>query len=231
MRKYLLFSLILVLAAFPVWAGDQTTSGVTAQTLVDDAQVYLNDAGNDLCTDQQLLQFLNDGMKDLVALSHCYQTTETITLLSGVTQYDLSTHFMTIKGAIYNGGSTTYNKPLEEWDLFDGGEDGKGLGMPEDVGEPVYWDEFAGEIAIWPAPTSSVSGYRVTTYLVAVPSGVTIDQAIPTPAIYDKALTYYITAQAWYRDRQFGFGDYFMGRYEAEIARYRKDLNIGKETE
>lgn len=226
--KRLLFSLLLILWALPVWAGDQATSGVTAQTIIDQAQIYLDDINESFWDeDDQLLKFLNDGLVDIAALSQCLQSTETITLATGVTVYDLTANYITVKGVIYNGGGTTYNKPLEEGDLFSGGEDGKGVGMPEDPGEPVYWDEWGGYVYIWPIQTSGVSGYRATVHIVTLPTDVTLTDAIGLPAIYDRALVYYIVSEALLRASLFDLSDKYRERYMEEMLRFRQDLNEG----
>ena len=47
---------------------------------------------------------------------------------------------------------------------------------------------------------------------------------ITVPAIYDKALTLYIVAQALYRDRQTARAGQYEAKYMQELARFRSDM-------
>lgn len=65
----------------------------------------------------------------------------------------------------------------------------------------------------------------VTVYFVSRPAAVAASSDVLVPAQYDKALTYYIAAQAFYEDGKLATGDSFIKKYEAELERYRADLS------
>lgn len=75
-------------------------------------------------------------------------------------------------------------------------------------------------------PIPATSGTSAIVYMVPKPSGVTATtSAIETPAVYDRALIIYATAQAFYKDGKFGFGDRLMQQYTSELDRFRMDFS------
>ena len=52
----------------------------------------------------------------------------------------------------------------------------------------------------------------------------TLSELIITPACYDPALVYYMTAQGKYKDQLFNQGDSYMTKYQNRIDRYRADF-------
>jgi len=68
------------------------------------------------------------------------------------------------------------------------------------------------------------SAPTATVYFVSKPTAIASSGTVPTPAVYDKALIYYVVAQAHMKQRQAATATAFMTRYQAEIDRYRQDL-------
>jgi len=201
----------------------QQTSGVTAQTIINNAKYeYLNDTGGDYWSDDsRLLTILNRGIIEVASLTKCLETVEKVVLLTGITEYAISSSYLNVEKAIYSGTTTQYNsstlKGLQRIDL-------KNLANSENVGEPVRFYVWNDHVGIDPEPSSSVSGYAVYLYLIEKPTAITLTGTIPTPAIYDHALTLFVSYQALKKDRNINLSSVLQQEYIAEIARYREDF-------
>lgn len=207
---------VLCLFAVGVFAASQQTSSTTAQAIVDNVRVYLNEASAGFWDDTQLLTWLNDGMVDVVARTACLETTENISLVAATIEYSVTSAYLTIKGVQYVNASGT-TKSLLKGNI-------NAVGHGDDPGEPVYWYEWAGKIGVYPS-LSSVTTESVNAYVITRPTAITLTDNITIPAIYDKALTYYMIAQALWRDRQTGRYAQMMSIYLQELVLYHDTLN------
>jgi len=216
MKKWLIFLALLLCIVGIAFAGSQQTSSTSASSIITNARYYLNEDVADFWTDTELLAWLNDGLIDIAGKTRAMETTENVTLQTSTLEYALSTSYLTIAGAVYLSG-TTYYKALERGSIHD-------VGRFEDIGEPEFYYEWAGSIGLYPLADSGVTGDTVIVYLIERPSAVTADQNVPTPAYYDKALTLYVAAQAFLKDRQLARYGSLMDLYHAELERYRADF-------
>jgi len=64
----------------------------------------------------------------------------------------------------------------------------------------------------------------LTVYFVSRPTAIALTDSVLTPAIYDRALTIYVAAQAMMKEGQYGKSARLMSEYLAEIDRFRKDF-------
>ena len=220
MKRFIHVFLIVFLVVSFAYAGSQQTSSTTAAQIILNARSYLNDASAAFWSDTEMLQWVNDGLVDLVSRSHCLETTEDINLIVNQVEYAITSTYIVVKAVRYvdandvERGLTTGN-PSE-------------VGRIEDVDVPVHWYDWGGNIGIYPT-LSSVVDEKVTLYLVTRPIAIAVGAAVPTPAIYDKALTLYVVAQAWAKDRQMSKYAQAVARYHAELDRYRQDILIAPE--
>jgi hypothetical protein len=101
MIKKLTIFLCILFASVTVWGASQQTSSTTAATIIDRAEVYLNDSDNRTWTAGELLTWLNDGMVDIVNRTHCLQSTENINLSTNTVEFPITSTYTTIKSVIY----------------------------------------------------------------------------------------------------------------------------------
>lgn len=217
MKKTFLILLIGFCFTTPVFAGQQT-SGTVASAIISNAQSILNDLGGTFHTQAILLPFVNMGIQDIAAKTRCLEIVFPIRLSSGVSEYGISNslaNFFVINTAQYFNGSTY--KGLKEGNV-------QSVGHIQGPGEPNSWYQSANNIGIYPTPSSTVSGNTLYVYASQRPSTVTISSAIPTPAAYDNALTYYVVSMAFYRDFQKAMGDMWMAIYRDELKVLRVDF-------
>uniref|UniRef100_A0A6M3IFN7 Uncharacterized protein n=1 Tax=viral metagenome TaxID=1070528 RepID=A0A6M3IFN7_9ZZZZ len=157
------------------------------------------------------------GIHDLAAKTRCNESVYAVALESGISEYSLnSTDYITINTALYYSGTTIY----------------KGLkrGNPQSTGhvsspkEPMFWYQTGNRIGFYPIPTASISGCSVFVYLTERLSSIAPTDTIPTPAIYDNALVYFVVAQGAYRDVQKTMGDAYMVMYHDILKLFRGDF-------
>jgi hypothetical protein len=142
MIKKLSIFILVLFASVTVYAASQQTSTTTAQTIVDNVETLLNDTDNRMWTEGELLQWLNDGMVDIVSRSQCLQTTETIELVSNQLEYAVTSTYLTVKAVQYIDSDAGRKALLKGSPMS--------VGLVEDVDEPVYWYDWAGKIGAYP---------------------------------------------------------------------------------
>jgi hypothetical protein len=193
-----------------------TASGQTAQNLIDRARVFLDETTAVRWSDTQLLRFLNDGLIDLCAKSLCYQGTESVALVANTFEYTPTTSYIAVVHVVCNPASGT------GWGLIKSNVRSRGtVGQEFDV--PKYWYEFGGKVGIFPA-YASVTTQTATVYFAKQPAVLVLATAVPTPAIFDKALVYYIASQGYLMDHRPAEAGNYMALYAQELDRFRQDF-------
>lgn len=198
-----------------VFAGSQQTSSTAASTIITYARYYLNESSADFWSDAELLAWINQGTMDIVSRTRCLESTETITLASSTVEYTISSSYIDISTVTYTD-SDGNTKGLQK-------SNPQTIGHPRDT-EPAFWYEWNGKVGIFPALSSRTTEVA-TAFYVSTPSALTAtSDTIVVPAIYDRALTLYVAAQALLKEEQYGKSARLMGEYLAEIDRFRTDF-------
>ena len=198
--RILIKAIIVWLLLCPsVFAESQQASGVTAQVVIDRARYYLNETTASFWSDAELLVYLNHAILDISDTAKCLEGTEIVTLQTDVTQYAISSSYLSVERAVYSGATTTHDsnnfKGLERTDI-------QRIGHKEQVGEPVQFYVWNDNFYVDPKPSSDVSGYTVMLYLTERPTAIALTGAIPTPAAYDEALAMFVASRAVIKDKQ-----------------------------
>ncbi len=225
MRKILSWAIIIV--AFFIcsnaYAGSQQTSGVTAQVIIDRARFFLDNTTSIPWTDANLLFLVNYGTMDIIARTKALESTENISLSTGVSEYAITSNYLSIEKAIYSGVTVKYNnnpyKGLLRIDIRD-------VAHKQNVGVPVRYYTWNDTIGFDPMPDAGVSIYSVLLYLVTRPTDRTITggtSVIQTPAMYDLALTYFVVSKAFKKIHQLALSKDYWDEYIAQLAQYRFD--------
>ena len=218
--------LIVLLAILPslCFAGTQTASSTTGTAMIAKVRVLLDEPTAKKWSDANLLQFINDGMADVAARTLSYQGTEDVTLVGNTVEYTPSTDYIAVITCIYNP-ATGKSIGLKKGNVRSRGSTGA-----DDFDEPVWWYEFGGKVGFYPAPTS-VTTETVTVYFAKRPGTITAGQDILTPAVFDNALMYFVTYQAFLMDGRIAEANNYMMLYMKEIDRFRSDfVEVDNET-
>lgn len=202
----------------------QQVSGILASELITEARSYVNEPVPVFWNDTEFLRWLNDGTVYIVAQTHSLESVETEELIENTLSYALIAPFIAIKAVVYNQGSGV-EKGLIHGNL-------QSIGHVHAAGEPIYWDQSEDNVIVYPKPDGDHSGvgHDIDVYTVTRTSDVLVGAAVLVPACYDKALLFYMVAQAWYKDGKFAKAGRFMAECMAEMNRYRMDfVTIPKE--
>jgi len=221
-RYFLGFMAFVFLVGICV-AGPIQTSSTPASTIITNARTYLNEDTASFWSDAQLLVFLNDGQNDIAARALCMEATETLSpLVANTIEYTPTTDYISVIAAVYTD-SDGNKYALKQSNVRTTGE-------PYQATSPGYFYDYAGKIGIFPA-LSSVTTEIVTLYLAQRPSTLTLGSSVTIPAVYEKALTYYIVSQAMIRDNRLDAAKLMLELYHAETDRFRQDFGgVQKET-
>jgi hypothetical protein len=197
------------------FASSQDTSATTAATIVDRAEVWLNDSDNRFWSAGELLQWLNEGMIDIVSRSHCLEATESINLATTTLEYAITSTYLTVIAVHY------VDSDSKSWALKKGSP--MSVHQNTAVTEPTYWYDWGGKVGIYPTFTRTTE--TITVYYITRPIAIISTADVTTPAHFDTALTYYIVAQAWLKDLKMNKYLQTMALYDTEMKRIRQDIN------
>lgn len=219
-RFFQVFIIVICVFMWPffVFAGSQYTRPSNSTDIITNIRSYLNEPDEGFWKDSELMVWINDALFDIAARTRAMQTSENATLVDNTIEYKLSTEFIGVNGVQYTNGTSRF-AGLEQANPFD--ED-KGIGSASEGDIPAYWAEYGNAVWVWPVGTVS-SGEKIIVYLVKKPQEISNGDYLPTPAIYDKAVTLYAVAQALLKDGQFSKALNIITRYEAELDRFRAD--------
>lgn len=228
-----IFLCFIILIAFGTcaYAGTTSTSGVTAQTIIDRARADVAERVTDFWTDGDFIQWINEAVKEIVYQTRCLETgTSTIVLQDSTRYYPLSgITFLDIEKVEYDSGVTwitvssgvTKYDPLYIYDLDRARFINLREGKEKETGKPKVFAVWNNNIYFWPIPDISIAGTTTYVYYVPLPSGITsATSAIETPSYFDSAILDYVRAQAWYKAEYVKRAQYFEARFLSRIRAY-----------
>jgi hypothetical protein len=218
MKKIFFAAMAIFVSVSLAMSGSQQTSSTLASTIISDVRSDYGDATLNNFSAAEMLEYLNEGMVDLVNKSHCLEDTESVNLIADTIEYTLSTAFIEVLAVQYNdAGGAVYG-------LKKGDPSMVGLKSDEgDIDGPQFWYEFEGKVGIYPA-LSSVTTETCTVYLVKRPVDIASNAAITIPSIYETALKLYMLGRMALKDRNVEMYQAVMSQYSSELGFYRQDL-------
>jgi hypothetical protein len=215
--RYFVFALVIFLIPAVSFAGSQATSSTDAADIIDYVRYYLNEPNENVWDDDdELLAWINHGTMDIVARSQCLEYTEDIALVDSQLSYAIAEDYISISAVIYN----------DTKGLIRGNPQSLGNQFHE-IGEPNAYFIWGDDIWVYPIPDTDAATNNITLFGVTRPAAIsaTTDDVL-VPAHYDKALVYYVVAQAFTKVGQFSKAQYFTTLYMHELDRYRTDYNV-----
>lgn len=339
LKRCFIYLFALLLFVTSVFAGSQQTSSTAASTIIIRARYHLNEASASFWSDTELLAWVNQGIVDIGARTLCLESSESVALIANTYEYTVAGTYIDLTTVVYNDASGRKKGLLRK--------NPQSIGNIRDVGEPVFWYEWAGKVGVYPMPPlitsaglaigstitavsttafayvingtvytktavatgtapgndiipqskfgavaldvgidgtiDSIEAYQnaagytsaalaatglppvadehirlgyvtatksdgaftfgttalnvanstvaytssaptLTVYFVSRPTEIASTDSVLTPAIYDRALTLYVAAQAQLKEGQYGKSARLMSEYLAEIDRFRKDF-------
>lgn len=181
---------------------------LAASDILTRARTYLRDqqtsTNGQQFSDTTLLQFLSDGQREANAQNWLLQSSATVTLIQGTTEYAMPTDFMaTLRVWFKVTGGTGYIK-LDQT-TFDQ-LDAQASGWFQATGPPTkyYLDRSSQTVylAFYPAPSVASSTGTAIVYYIQQPPDITLTGATPFNGNfilqpYASALAYYVAYRGW----------------------------------
>lgn len=152
-----------------------------------------------------IIRWVNDGMRQLVIKNELLQVRATISLVADQFEYTQPVNILNLLAVTFRG------TPLQ------------GLGFSEflhltqdadgDIqGVPTHFTLFAGNIRVYPKPTSVQAGESLQIFYLRIPTNVTVVGDTPeVPTVYHERLVEYCLAQA--------------AEFDEDTARYQFKMN------
>lgn len=225
MKKYII--LLIFLLSTPVYAGSITTSGVTAQTIIDRVRNDLNETTASFWTNTDLLQWINEAVNTINSRTRCLESgVSNVIVVENTRSYSITSSFLDIEKVEYDiglSGNTTQKSQiydLERVPFFN-----LRYGVEKERGDPKTYSVWNNTLYVFPIPGSTQAGNTIYLYAVTAPSGVTVTTSqIETPKYFDDAILLYVKSKALSKDKQDGKADAYMKLFDAYCDRYRVDV-------
>lgn len=204
----------------------QTTSTTTGTNMIAAVRVPLDESAARRWTDAALLQYLNEGVADIAAKTHCLQQTEDITLVANTLEYAPTKEYVKVIAVIINPASgSKWGLKMSNVSSLNEADSLVSASI-----SPEYFYEFGGKIGIYPA-YAAVTTETATAYMTIKPADIVAGGNVPTPNIFDNALKYYMTARAFLFDGRFAEASAYQSMYNQELGPYRQDfVDVDNET-
>jgi len=211
--------------------GTTATSGVTAQSIINDVRKDLNEVTPVKWSDRELLQWMNEAVWEINSLTRCLESAATsIVLVQDDYDYDINGSYLDIEMVLYDSGVTTEDTQIYTLDRVNI----KDIGHERERGNPKKYCIWNDDIIVWPIPRSDQAGNSIYLYKISLPSGITTStSSIETPAYFDLAILNYIKAKALLKYNQDALGLKFMEIFDRAIENYPSSVirrNVTEET-
>jgi len=220
--KILTVFVFLFFTPFFCYAGTVSTSGVTAQVIIDRVRIDINESTAKFITDSNLVVWINEAVNDIIAETGCLESgVSNVIVIENVRSYSIENtrsgvSYLAIEKAEYDigiSGATTTKSQIYDLDRvpFQNLKYGH---EKEFKGDPKCYAEWYNSLYIWPIPGSAQSGNTIYVYRSLVPSGVTSGTSvIELPSYFNDAIMNYAKAKCYYKLEKTRQGDYWMAQY------------------
>jgi len=222
MKKIIIILLGVLLFCWPgpVLPWSQTTSGITAQNIIDDVRQDINESTASYYDDTaDMVYWINEAVHIIASSAGCIEVSEDIILSGGTMAYTLSTSHYDLKSFhLYDSG--VVNSP-ERFSFIRKIQQNLLPDIPEQELRPKYCFEAKGQFCVWPVPGTDISGTTVTVYMSSIPTGVTgVTSQIETPEFFDPAIRNYVRSKAYFKDSREHRGAFFMSLFTSRLQEY-----------
>jgi len=201
----------------------QTVSGKTPADLILDSRYLVNDADSDagyFASDTEFLSWFNQARFAVCRDGHGIQETEDIDLATATVNYTPVNDYIDIVGVHYINTSSA-SKALLRGNI-------NKIGHIYDVNEPTYWDEFDGQLWIYPALDARTTE-TIKAFQISMPnSTLALTDSIDTPAIFDLSITYFMAAQYYFKEEKYSSHAQMMAKFDEIMYANRLELNDAK---
>jgi hypothetical protein len=192
--------------------GSQSGSSSVGSDILARVRALLNEATANFWDDNDIYQWITDGVIDITGKTYCTGAVETVALVDGTLEYSIVADYIDIVAVVYNN---TKSLLLGHPSM---------LGHVADPGEVVYYYEWDGKIGYIPKPQSTDNALNTVLYYIPMPADIVAGTSIPLPKWLDDPLVLYATAMALFEDNELTTAQQTMRAYEDAIQKYTKAI-------
>ena len=228
-KRHIPLVLLIFLLVIPYsHAGTTSTSGVTAQDIIDSVRVDLDETIEGHWLDSDFIQWIDEAVREVVNRTGGLESgASNIIIIDQKRSYALpGLSFLDIEKVEHDSGVTTDRIMI--FDLTRAPFRNMRLPKLKETGRPKTFSIWANELYIWPTPIDdtdagvTLSGTTLVVYPITLPVGVTsASSQIETPAYFDLALVHYVKYKALLEDNIEKKAEYFRKLFYEMIEYYR----------
>lgn len=174
---------------------------LTVQNIIDRVRNQFGDANGAQVTDAMVINWINDGMREIVVQNDLLQVTGSSNSVANQVEYSLPAGILRMRRVAYSG-QTLRPITLEEADELipsHASVVGGVAGTNYPTGTPTHYWIWSGKISFFPAPDTA--NVALTLYYTRYPTAVEATGDTPElPAEYDNRIVEYCLAQAFELD-------------------------------
>lgn len=186
--------------------------------LATDVKNKFGDVGSVQITDPMIVQWINDGVRSIVAANPFLKLTAQTNVLAGQSLYEFSTAFPTAR--IVQFDSITYKGRALKVVPFQQFQQLIAAAVDDTrTGEPTMVTEYGGDLTLWPTPTETTANALVIYYSAYPQDLVNLTELLPVPDRFYNALLDFVYAQALQLDENFEAAEMKLGHHEAAMRR------------
>lgn len=204
------------------YAGNPTTSSITAQTIIDRAERYLDSSSDPFFTDNDYIQWIDEAVKETIERTGCLETARsTIPLVANTNRYTLGSTYLKVQAIEHDNGDTTDTHQV----ITLARTSNTDIGHGNETGRPQIYAVWNNYIEVWPIPRTEEADTSLYVYSTPLPTGVSAtSSAIETPAYLDSAIVYFVVSKAYLKDNQFDRSSKYYDIYEKRISEYTASI-------
>lgn len=214
----LALAVVLVLASQAFGAG-QTASGNLVSDITTAVRYLVHEDTAGRWPNTEIEFWINDAVRNIIARTKCMSSVTWFTLNSGTSEYQIVENYVSVRGVLYQSGSTVFEG------LAKGGKYER-ENVTGDSPKKFYETLSKTGVGVYPLKDSkavTVTGNTIFVSYIPMQATLSSSDAIPTPASFDRAIIYSTAGHLLLSDRQKVMGDYYIVKYQAEIDRFRAD--------
>lgn len=190
-----------------------STTSRTVQDVMTEVKRTFGDEAAVQVTDDDILRWVNSAQREILVQNRILKAIGSTDITAGVAQYDLSgLNVVSIQSIHY------LNRKLE-FKTFQEAEEYIVSADPDSTstGDPVLWYEWAGQISLYPVPSSdAVAGLKV--FYIKEPDALTTStDRLSVPDAYYENIVQYCMAKAYELDEDNENSNFKLGQFNERL--------------
>jgi hypothetical protein len=178
--------------------------------------------------DDDILNWLNDGQRQIVAVNPILQGTLVHDIVGGSNSYSFPADRIQYIQTLFYKGTDGISKPLTQYSYQEAIEYIAKPGITDALAEkavPQIWWSWGQKITLFPAPAQSVTGGLVIDYIGIPVELAALTETLSVPDRYFDTLVNYVLSKARALDETYDAANYHKGLFEQQLGQLSEQEN------